>query len=169
LEISYHNLLSGKEIYMKKLFKEFREFVSKGNMIDLAVGIIVGSAFSSVVNSIINNLLMPPLGLLFGDVDFTDLFIVLKGGDGLPANPTLEMAKEAGAVTFNYGQFITDLLSFLILALAVFLIIKAVQSIKKEEKAVEEQPTEKTCPFCQEKIPLNATRCPFCTSHLDKE
>ena len=99
---------------MKKLFQEFREFVSKGNMIDLAVGIIIGSAFSSVVNSIINNLLMPPLGLLFGDVDFSDLFIILKGGDGLPENATLAMANEAGAVTFNYGQFLTDVINFLI-------------------------------------------------------
>ena len=154
---------------MKKLFQDFREFVSKGNMIDLAVGIIIGSAFSSVVNSIINNLLMPPLGLLFGDVDFSDLFIILKGGDGLPTNATLTMANEAGAVTFNYGQFITDLISFLILALAVLLIIKAVQKLKKEEKVVEEKPTEKTCPFCQENIPFNATRCPFCTSHLDTD
>lgn len=154
---------------MKKLFKEFREFVSKGNMIDLAVGIIVGSAFSSVVNSLINNLLMPPLGLLFGDVNFTDLFMILKGGDGLAANATLEMAKEAGAVTFNYGQFITDLISFLILALAVFLIVKAVQKMKKKEEVVEEQSKEKNCPFCQESIPVNATRCPFCTSHLDAE
>lgn len=112
---------------------------------------------------------MPPLGLLFGDVNFSDLFVVLKGGEGLPSNATLAMAEEVGAVTFNYGQFITDLISFLVLALAVFAIIKAVQTLKKKEEAVIEEPTEKSCPFCQEKIPVNAIRCPFCTSHLEKE
>ena len=140
-------------------------------MIDLAVGIIIGSAFSSVVNSIVNNLLMPPLGLLFGNTDFSDLFIVLKrGAEDLPPDATLEMATEAGAVTFNYGQFVTDLISFLLLAIGVFFIVKAFQTLQKQTKKAEEgkeEPSEKDCPYCQESIPLKATRCPFCTSHLE--
>lgn len=151
---------------MKKLLKDFKDFISKGNMIDLAIGVVIGGAFSSVVNSIINNLLMPPLGLLIGNVNFSDLFVVLKGGESLPDGATLQMAKDAGAVTFNYGQFITDLISFVILAFAVFFIVKAVQKLKQEEE-VPAEPTEKTCPFCQKAIPINATRCPFCTSNLE--
>jgi large conductance mechanosensitive channel len=158
---------------MKKLFKDFRDFIARGNMIDLAVGIIIGSAFSSVVNSIVNNLLMPPLGLLFGNTDFSNLFIVLKKGTSeLPPGATLAQAADVGAVTFNYGQFITDLISFLLLAIGVFFIVKAFQSLQAEVKKPEEEkkePTEKNCPFCQESIPVNASRCPFCTSHLEEE
>jgi large conductance mechanosensitive channel len=155
---------------MKKLFQEFKDFIMRGNVIDLAVGVIIGAAFSAIVNSVVNNLLMPPLGLLFGDVDFQDLFIVLKqGSETLPDGATLEMAREMGAVTFNYGQFITDLISFLLLALGVFFIVKGINALqakaKKEEETVEE-PTEKDCPFCKKAIPLEATRCPFCTSQL---
>ncbi len=156
---------------MKKLFKDFRDFISRGNVIDLAVGIIIGSAFSTVVNSVVNNLLMPPLGLLFGNADFQDLFVVLRQGkESLPPGATLAMAREVGAVTLNYGQFITDLISFIILALGVFMIIKGIQSIhntvqkpKEEEKAA---PTEKDCPYCQKRISIKAVRCPYCTSDL---
>ena len=156
---------------MKKLFKEFQEFISRGSAIDLAIGIIIGGAFSAVVNSIVDNLLMPPLGLLLGNVDFQDLFIVLRQGEqALPPNPTLEMAKEVGAVTFNYGQFLTDLLSFIILGFGVFLIVKAINKLRAEKDAEEDQepqePTEKDCPYCQKSIPVKATRCPFCTSQL---
>jgi large conductance mechanosensitive channel len=155
---------------MKKLFNDFKDFISKGNVIDLAVGVIIGGAFSTIISSVVNNLLMPPLGLLFGDADFSDLFIVLKqGSEQLPDGATLEMAKEIGAVTFNYGQFITDLIAFLLLALGVFLLIKAIQGLKgkaaEEEKA--EEPLEKHCPFCKKAIPIEATRCPFCTSKLE--
>lgn len=158
---------------MKKLFQEFQDFIVQGNAIDLAIGIIIGSAFSVVVNSIVDNLLMPPLGLLLGNVDFQDLFIVIREGEqALPPNATLEMAKDLGAVTFNYGQFITDLISFLLLGFAVFLIIRAINNLKAtkadllgEEKEADEI-TEKDCPFCQKSIPVEATRCPFCTSHL---
>lgn len=156
---------------MKKLFKDFKDFISRGNMIDLAVGIIIGAAFSSVVNSIVNNLLMPPLGLLFGNTDFSDLFVILrKGTEELPAGATLEKAAEVGAVTLNYGQFITDLISFLLLAVGVFLIVKAFQklqnSVKKPDDEMEE-PEEKTCPYCQKSISIKASRCPFCTSTLE--
>jgi large conductance mechanosensitive channel len=151
---------------MKKLFKDFKDFISKGNMIDLAVGLIIGSAFSSVINSIVNNLLMPLLSLLFGNVNFSNLYIILKGKDLVSKGATLEMAKEAGALTFNYGQFITDIISFVLLGLGVFLIVKAVQKLKRKEET-EEMPAGKTCPYCQSSIPLDATRCPFCTSHLE--
>ena len=153
---------------MKNLFKEFKEFISRGNVIDLAVGVIIGGAFSTIVKSTVDNLLMPPLGLLFGDADFADLFVVLKkGAQALPDGANLEMAKEVGVVTFNYGQFITDLLSFLLLALGVFLIVKAINTLQKKKEEPEEEPSEKECPFCKKAIPVEATRCPFCTSELD--
>jgi len=156
---------------MKKLFKDFRDFVSRGNVIDLAIGIIIGSAFSTVVNSVVNNLMMPPLGLLLGNADFQDLFILLKQGEEpLPSGVTLKMAKDVGAVTLNYGQFITDLISFLILALCVFLIVKGIQSlenrVKKPKEEEQKAPTKKDCPYCKKAIPIDASRCPFCTSQL---
>lgn len=152
---------------MKSFFKDFRDFIMRGNVMDLAVGIIIGAAFSSVVNSVVNNLMMPPLGLLFGDTGFQDLFILLKQGEEtLPEGATLEMARELGAVTFNYGQFMADLISFLILGFGVFLIVKGLRSFEKPKKVEEKAPTEKDCPFCQKSIPINATRCPFCTSKL---
>jgi len=156
---------------LKKILKDFRDFIARGNVIDLAVGIIIGSAFSTVVNSVVDNLMMPPLGLLFGDADFQDLFIVLKQGqEPLASGATLEMAQEMGAVTLNYGQFLTDIFSFLILALGVFLIIKGIQSLQKSvQKPTSEEkkePTEKDCPYCQKSIPIKANRCPYCTSQL---
>ena len=156
---------------MKKLFKDFRDFIARGNVVDLAVGIIIGSAFSTVVNSVVDNLMMPPLGLLFGNTDFQDLFVVLRQGEEpLTGGETLEMAREVGAVTLNYGQFITDLISFLILAIGVFAIIKGIQSlqetVQKSEAEEKPEPNEKDCPYCQKTIPINATRCPYCTSHL---
>ncbi len=156
---------------MKKLIKDFRDFIMRGNVIDLAIGIIIGSAFSALVNSVVNNLLMPPLGLLIGNVDFNDLFIVLRQGqEALPVGATLQMAQEAGAVTFNYGQFLTDLISFLLLALGVFLIIKGINAVEeglnKPETVPTAELTEKDCPYCYQSIPIEATRCPFCTSQL---
>lgn len=163
---------------MKNLLQEFKAFITRGNAIDLAIGIIIGSAFSAVVNSIVDNLLMPPFGLLLGNVNFQDLFVVLRRGEqALPPNATLEMAKELGAITFNYGQFITDLISFLLLGLGVFLIVRGINKLNSkmdtlrakiltEEKAVED-PTEKDCPFCRLSIPIKAVKCPYCTSHLD--
>jgi len=157
---------------MKKLFKDFQDFVTRGNVIVLAIGIIIGGAFSAVVNSIVNNLMMRPLGVLIGNVDFQDLFIVLKQGEeALSPEATLEMAREVGAVTLNYGQFLTDLISFLLLALGVFLMIKGIQKIKNRAAKPEEEekaaPEEKDCPYCQKSIPAKATRCPYCTSKLE--
>jgi len=165
-------LTNKKGEIMKKTLQDFKDFIARGNVIDLAIGIIIGSAFSSVVNSIVNNILMPPLGLLLGNVNFQDLFILLKQGEEtLSSDATLQMAREVGAVTFNYGQFLTDLISFLILALGVFLIIKSAQTIENKivqtDEKNKEEPTEKDCPFCQKAIPINATRCPYCTSQLE--
>lgn len=152
---------------MKKLFEEFKKFIIKGNAMDLAIGIIIGSAFSVVVNSIVDNLLMPPLGLLLGRVNFQDLFIVLRQGEqAVPANATLELARELGAVTFNYGQFLTDVISFILLGFGVFLIIKAINKFKQEPEE-QGEPTEKDCPFCLQSIAIKATRCPHCTSQLE--
>jgi large conductance mechanosensitive channel len=162
---------------MKKLIHEFQDFIMRGNAIDLAIGIIIGSAFSAVVNSIVENLMMPPLGLLLGQVDFQDLFIILRQGEqALPASSTLEMAREAGAVTFNYGLFLTDLFSFILLGFGVFLIVRGVNRLNQKASKIKEKvvarehevedPTEKDCPFCQKAIPIKATRCPYCTSHL---
>ena len=158
---------------MKKLVEEFKEFVTKGNVLDMAIGIIIGAAFSSLVNSIVNNLLMPPLGLLIGNVNFQDLFIVMRQGEtSLPADATLVMAQEAGAVTWNYGQFITDAISFLLLALGVFFIIKAINkfrdTISTPDAGAPQEPDEKECPFCHTLIPTKAVRCPHCTSQLEE-
>jgi len=152
---------------MKKLFQDFKEFIMRGNVIDLAIGVIIGSAFGAVVTSVVNNLLMPPLGLLLGGADFKNLFVVLRQGEqALQPGATLEMAREVGAVTLNYGQFISDFINFLLLSLGVFLIIKGIKSLQKP-KDEPVKPTEKDCPFCQKAIPIKATRCPFCTSELE--
>lgn len=164
---------------MKKLVQEFRDFIIRGNAIDLAIGIIIGSAFSAVVNSIVENLMMPPFGLLLGQVDFQDLFILLRQGEQvLPENATLEMAREVGAVTFNYGLFLTDLVSFILLGIGVFLTVRGINKIHQKanevkERAVMKEPeveelAEKDCPFCQKTISIKATRCPFCTSQLEE-
>lgn len=162
---------------MKKLFQEFQEFIIRGNAIDLAIGIIIGAAFSVVVNSIVDNLLMPPFGLILGNVNFQDLYIVLRQGEQvLPPNATLEMAREIGAVTLNYGQFLTDLISFILLGLGVFLIVRGINQLNAKMSQIKanlsadeqssEELTEKDCPFCQKSIPVKAVRCPYCTSEL---
>ena len=153
------------------MWKDFREFAMRGNVIDLAIGIIIGSAFTTVVNPLVNDLLMPPIGLLLGDVDFAQLFAVIKAGD--PAGPynTLAAAQEAGAVTLNYGLFINNVIIFLIVAFATFLIVRGVNKLyleKQREKTEEPaEPTTKTCPYCKETIAVEAIRCSFCTSELE--
>ena len=148
------------------MFKEFIEFAMRGNVVDMAVGIVIGAAFGTIVKSFVSDVLMPPIGLLLGGVDFSNLFAVVKAGD--PAGPyaALADAQAAGAVTVNYGMFINTVISFLIVAVAVFLVIKAINSMKREEEAPPEEPTTKECEFCFSEISIKATRCPACTSQI---
>ena len=149
------------------MFKEFKEFAMRGNVVDMAVGIVIGVAFGTIVKSFVDDVLMPPIGLLLGNVDFSNLFITLKDG-AKAAGPyaSLVAAKAAGAVTLNLGLFINTVISFVIIAFAVFLVIKGVNRMKKEKAAPPVEPTTKECPFCLSTIPLQATRCPHCTSEL---
>ena len=148
------------------MFKEFKEFAMRGNVVDMAVGIIIGGAFGTIVKSLVSDVIMPPIGLLLGGVDFSNLFVVAS--QGLPAGPyaALADAQAAGAVTVNYGLFINSVVSFLIVAFAVFFVIKALNTMKREEEAPAAEPTTKDCSFCATEIPINATRCPHCTSEL---
>lgn len=135
----------------------------KGNALDLAIGIIIGVAFSAIINSIVNDIIMPPVGLLLGKVDFSNLFIVLKQGSTAGPYLSLAAAKTAGAVTINYGFFINTIISFLIIALVLFFVVKGMNSLKKKE---EVKSTTKDCPYCFTSINIRATRCPNCTSEL---
>lgn len=147
------------------MFKEFKEFALRGNVVDMAVGIIVGAAFGTIVNSLVSDVIMPPIGLLLGRVDFSNLYAVLKAGkDGLVSYPSLAAAKAAGAVTLNLGVFVNTLINFLILAFAVFLLVKGMNSMKRKQQAPA--PTTKECSYCFSAIPIKATRCPHCTSEL---
>lgn len=151
------------------MFKEFREFAMRGNVVDMAVGIIIGAAFGKIVDSMVADVIMPPIGLLLGSVDFTNLYIVLKeGATALAAGAPLAEAKKAGAVTLNYGQFINFIISFMIVAFAVFLLIRAMNRLKRQEAVAPAAPTTKDCPYCASSIPLKAIRCPHCTSELPK-
>lgn len=149
------------------MLKEFKEFAMRGNVVDMAVGIIIGAAFGTIVKSLVADVIMPPIGLLLGGVDFTDLFLVLKEGTEAAAPyATLADAKAAGAVTINYGAFLNTVISFVIVAFAVFMLIKGINSAKREEEAPPAEPTDKECPYCCTKIAIKATRCPHCTSEL---
>ena len=140
------------------MFKEFKEFITKGNAFDLAVGIILGLAFGTVISSFVNDMLMPPIGLLLGKVDFSNLFINLSG----TYYASLAAAKAAGAPTINYGLFLTTVINFLIVGFAIFLMVKQVNRMRKPAEA----PATKDCPYCYSKIPEKASRCPQCTSEL---
>ena len=148
------------------MFKEFKEFAMRGNVIDMAVGIVIGGAFGTIVKSFVSDVIMPPIGLLLGGVDFSNLFMVAS--EGSPAGPyaALADAQAAGAVTINYGLFINSVVNFLIVAFAVFFVIKSINSMKREEEEPAAEPTTKDCSFCATEIPINATRCPHCTSEL---
>ena len=148
------------------MFKEFREFAMRGNVVDMAVGIILGAAFGTIVKSLVADVIMPPIGLLLGNVDFSNLFIVLKSGAAAGPLATLEEAQKAGAVTLNYGVFINTIVSFVIVAFAVFLLVKNINRLRKKEEAPPEEPTTKECPQCLSTIPIKATLCAFCTSQL---
>lgn len=147
------------------MIKEFREFAIKGNVVDLAVGVILGVAFGAIVSSLVNDVIMPPVGLLLGDVDFSNLFWILDAGSGAGGYATLEAASEAGAVTVNYGVFINTLVNFVVVAFAMFMLVRTMNRLQKEEEVVEEV-TTKDCPYCFTTIPVKATRCPNCTSKL---
>ena len=145
------------------MLKDFKEFIMRGNAVSMAVGVIIGIAFGGIINALVNDILMPPIGLLLGKVDFSNLFVVLKEGATSGPYLSLSAAKEAGAVTLNYGTFIITIINFLIIAIVLFFIIKAVNRLinKKEVK-----PSTKDCPFCFTLINVKATRCPNCTSEL---
>jgi large conductance mechanosensitive channel len=149
------------------MLKEFKEFAMRGNVIDMAVGIIIGAAFGTIVTSLVADILMPPVGLLLGNIDFANLFIVLKEGAKV-AGPyaSVAAAKAAGAVTINYGFFINTVISFLIVAFAVFLLVRNINRLKQQEEAPPAVPTTKECPYCISTIPIKATRCSHCTSEL---
>jgi len=148
------------------MFEEFKKFAMRGNVVDMAVGIIIGGAFGTIVKSLVSDVIMPPVGLLLGGVDFADVFITLKEGAAAGPYATVAAAKEAGAVTLNAGLFINSMISFLIVAFAVFLLIKGMNSLQKEKEEPSAEPTEKDCPHCFTAIPIKATRCPHCTSEI---
>jgi large conductance mechanosensitive channel len=147
------------------MFKEFREFALKGNVVDMAVGIIIGGAFGTIVKSLVDDVLMPPIGLLLGGVDFSNFFAVLKeGAQAAAPYASQAAAKAAGAVTINYGLFINSVISFIIVAFALFMVIKAMNKTRRKE--APSAPNTKDCKYCFSSIPIKATRCPNCTSDL---
>jgi large conductance mechanosensitive channel len=149
---------------MKKTWKEFQEFAVKGNAVDLAVGVIIGAAFGSIVNSLVKDVIMPPVSLLTGGLDFSNKFLVLRAAkDGSVMFNTSADAAKAGVITWNYGNFMTLVINFLIVGAAVFLLIRAINKLRRP---AEKGSDEKTCPACAMKIPIKATRCPHCTSEL---
>ncbi|MGH8272725.1 MAG: large conductance mechanosensitive channel protein MscL [Gammaproteobacteria bacterium] len=153
---------------MKKFFADFRAFMNRGNIMDMAVGIAVGGAFTIVVKSLVSNVIMPPIGLAIGNVNFRNLFWVLKAGKTPGPYHTADLAQKAGAVTLNYGTFVNDVISFLIIGFAVFMLVRYISKLEGEFTPKEEPaaPTTKACPRCCSTIPLAATRCPNCTSEL---
>ena len=148
------------------MLKEFKEFAMRGNVVDMAVGIIIGAAFGTIVKSLVADIIMPPIGLLLGNVDFSNLFIVLKQGATVGPYAALVDAQKAGAVTINYGMFANTVISFIIVAFSVFLLIRGINRLKRKEEAPPEEPTTKECPHCLSTIPIKATRCGHCTSEL---
>ncbi len=148
------------------MLKEFKEFAMRGNVVDMAVGIIIGAAFGTIVKSLVSDIIMPPIGLLLGNVDFSNLFVVLKAGKAAGPYAALADAQKAGAVTINYGMFINTVISFVIVAFSVFLIIKTLNQLKRQEAAAPAEPTTKDCPYCMSTIAIAAKRCPHCTSEL---
>ena len=146
------------------MFKEFREFIMRGNVLDLAVGIIIGAAFGAIVKSLVDDVIMPPIGLVLGQVDFKDLYLLLKEGATAGPYASLAAAREAGAVTLNFGLFINNIISFLIVGFSVFLVVRVANRIKREPEAAA--PPARVCPYCKSGIADDATRCPHCTSDL---
>ncbi len=161
---------------MKKFLNEFKAFALRGNVIDLAVGVIIGGAFQAIVKSMVDDLIMPFVGLATGGINFTDQFVVLKLAEGVQKGTTyasLTAAKEAGATVFAYGSFVTAVINFIIMAIVIFLFVKGINNLhklgKKKAEEVTEAPTTKVCPFCKSEISIEATRCAHCTSKLDEQ
>jgi large conductance mechanosensitive channel len=148
------------------MLKEFKEFAMKGNVLDMAVGIVIGAAFGLIIASLVADVIMPPIGLLLGNIDFANIFSVLKEGKVAGPYATPAAAKAAGAVTINWGIFINTIINFLIVAFAIFLLVKGVNKARREKEAPVAEPTTKECPYCLSAIPLKATRCPHCTSQV---
>jgi large conductance mechanosensitive channel len=148
------------------MLKEFKEFAMRGNVIDMAVGIIIGAAFGTIVNSLVQDVIMPPIGLLLGNVDFSNIFAVIKEGKVLGPYASIAAAKAAGAVTINFGVFVNTIISFILIAFAVFLLVRTINKLRRQEEAPPPVPTTKECTYCFSSIPMKATRCPNCTSEL---
>jgi large conductance mechanosensitive channel len=148
------------------MWKEFKEFAVKGNAVDLAVGVIIGAAFGGIVNSLVKDILMPPVGLLIGGLDFSNKFLILKAAPSGGSFNTPADAAKAGAVTWNYGNFITLVINFIIVAFCIFLVVKAMNKLKRPSPTAA--PVSKECPACAMTIPIKATRCPHCTSELSQ-
>jgi large conductance mechanosensitive channel len=153
------------------MLHEFREFAVKGNVVDMAVGIIIGGAFGTIAKSMVDDIIMPPIGLLLHNVDFKNMFITLKDGPaarvGHQVYLTVDQAQKDGAVTINYGNFINNIFTFLIVAFAVFLFVRTINRLRREQQATPESRSDKQCPFCTMSIPILARRCPQCTSTLE--
>ena len=148
------------------MFKEFKEFAMKGNVVDMAVGIVIGAAFGAIVKSLVSDVIMPPVGLLLGNVDFSNLFFIIKEGATAGPFSTVADAQKAGAVTLNYGLFLNSIISFVIVAFAVFLVVKSVNNLRRQEEIPPSAPATKECPYCKSAIPVKAVRCAHCTSEL---
>ena len=142
------------------MLKEFKEFAMKGSVVDLAIGVIIGAAFGKIVDSLVKDVLMPPIGKLLGGVDFTNLFVTLGSG----SYPSLRAAQDAGAATLNYGIFVNAVINFLIIAFALFAVVKGMNTLRRQEAAAPAAPTTRACPQCQMDIPIKAVRCGHCTS-----
>lgn len=145
------------------MIKEFKDFISKGNVLDMAVGVIIGGAFGKIITSLVNDILMPLIGLVLGGIDFTNLFVALDGGN----YANLAAAEEAGAAVFKYGAFIQNIIDFLIIAFCIFLIVKSFNKIKRDKPVAEAAPTTKTCKYCKSEISIDAVKCPHCTADLN--
>lgn len=150
------------------MLRDFKEFAMRGNVVDMAVGIIIGAAFGTIVKSLVSDIIMPPIGLLLGNVDFTNLFMVLREGAVTGPYASLADAQKAGAVTINYGVFVNTVISFVIVAFAVFLLIRNINKLKRKEEEPPAEPTTKECPHCLSTVSIKATRCAFCTSQLEE-
>jgi len=152
---------------MKGFLKEFREFAVRGNVIDMAVGIIIGAAFGTIVSSLVKDIIMPPIGLALGRVDFANLYLLLREGKTPGPYSALADAQAAGAVTWNYGTFINTVTTFVIVAFAVFMLVRYINRLKRQQAAAPPpEPTQKQCPYCLSTVPIKATRCAYCTSEL---